>query len=39
LYFRKAFGADECIRMSFAASEVKIKDGLNRLKKAISNYY
>ena len=35
----KAFGADECIRISCAASESKIKDGLCRLKKAISEYY
>ena len=35
----KAFGADECIRMSCAASEVKIKDGLERFEKAISAYY
>ena len=35
----KAFGADECIRMSCATSEIKIKDGLERLEKAISEYY
>ncbi len=35
----KAFGADECIRMSCAASKMKIKDGLKRLEKAISKYY
>ena len=35
----KAFGADECIRISCAASDIKIKDGLERLKKAISKYY
>jgi len=35
----KAFGADECIRISCAASELKIKDGLHRLSKAISKYY
>tara|TARA_B100000900_G_scaffold381915_1_gene368706 strand:- start:22 stop:1200 length:1179 start_codon:yes stop_codon:yes gene_type:complete len=35
----KAFGADECIRMSCAASEIKIKDGIERLEKAISEYY
>jgi aspartate aminotransferase len=35
----KAFGADECIRISCAASEVKIEDGLKRLEKAISEYY
>ncbi len=35
----KAFGADECIRISCAASEDKIKDGLGRLKNAISEYY
>ena len=35
----KAFGADECIRISCAASEIKIKDGLKRLEKAIYEYY
>jgi len=35
----KAFGADECIRISCANSEAKIKDGLERLEKAISEYY
>ena len=35
----KAFGADECIRISCAASEIKIKDGLQRLEKVISKYY
>ena len=35
----KAFGADKCIRISCAASEIKIKDGLIRLEKAISEYY
>ena len=35
----KAFGADECIRISCAASEIKIKDGLKRIEKAISAYY
>jgi len=35
----KAFGADECIRISCAASESKIKDGLNRLRKAVNKYY
>ena len=35
----KAFGADECIRISCAASEIQIKDGLQRFKKAISKYY
>ena len=35
----KAFGADECIRISCAASEVKIRDGLKRLEKTISKYY
>jgi len=35
----KAFGVDECIRISCAASEVKIKDGLKRLQKAIYKYY
>ncbi len=35
----KAFGADQCIRISCATSEIKIKDGLKRLEKAISEYY
>ena len=35
----KAFGADQCIRISCAASGIKIKDGLQRLEKAISEYY
>ena len=35
----KAFGDDKCIRISCAASEEKIKDGLERLQKAISKYY
>jgi len=35
----KAFGDDQCFRMSCASSLDKIKDGLNRLQKAISNYY
>ena len=35
----KAFGADQCIRISCAASEIKIKDGLQRLEKAITEYY
>jgi len=35
----KAFGADQCIRISCAASDSKIKDGLGRLEKAISEYY
>ena len=35
----KAFGADECIRISCASSDIKIKEGLERLKKAISKYY
>jgi len=35
----KAFGVDECIRISCAASEVKIKDWLNSLRGAISEYY
>jgi len=35
----KAFGDDECIRISCAASKEKIEDGLNRLQKAITNYY
>ena len=35
----KPFGDDQCFRMSCATSEDIIKDGLNRLKKAISIYY
>jgi len=35
----KAFGADECVRISCAASESKIKDGIRRFEKAISKYY
>ena len=35
----KAFGAYKCIRISCAASEIKIKDGLQRIEKAISEYY
>jgi len=35
----KAFGADQCIRMSCAASEVQIKDGLKRLEKVILDCY
>ena len=35
----KAFGDDQCIRISCAASEIKIKDGLERFEKAISEYY
>ena len=35
----KAFGDDRCFRISCAASKDKIKDGLNRLQKAIKNYY
>ncbi len=35
----KAFGHDQCIRISCAASEIKIKDGLQRIEKAISEYY
>jgi len=35
----KAFGADQYIRISCAASEIKIKDGLQRIEKAISKYY
>jgi len=35
----KAFGADQCIRLSCAASEIKIKDGLQRIEKAIFEYY
>ena len=35
----KAFGDDQCFRVSCAASQETIEDGLNRLEKAISNYY
>ncbi|WP_288262833.1 pyridoxal phosphate-dependent aminotransferase [uncultured Prochlorococcus sp.] len=35
----QAFGADDCVRISCATSNEKIKDGLNRLKKTISKYY
>ena len=34
-----AFGDDQCVRISCAASEIKIKDGLNRLQQAINRYY
>jgi aspartate aminotransferase len=32
-----AFGAPGCIRMSYAASEERITEGLNRIKKALGN--
>ena len=35
----KAFGADQCIRMSCAASEIQIKEGLKRFEKAILEFY
>ena len=35
----RAFGADQCVRVSCAATAEKIVDGLNRLKKAIEQYY
>ena len=35
----KAFGDDQCIRISCASSNQKIIDGLQRLNKAIINYY
>tara|TARA_Y100000589_G_scaffold39183_1_gene32834 strand:- start:693 stop:1871 length:1179 start_codon:yes stop_codon:yes gene_type:complete len=35
----KAFGDDQCIRISCASSQEKIKDGLSRLGKAIKAYY
>jgi len=35
----KDFGADKCIRIACAASELKIKDGLKRIEKAISQYF
>ena len=35
----KAFGHDQCIRISCATSEITIKDGLQRIEKAISEYY
>ena len=35
----KAFGDDQCFRISCANSKEKIIDGLTRLKKAISKYY
>ena len=34
-----AFGKDNCVRISCAASKESILDGLNRLEKAISKYY
>ena len=34
-----AFGDDQCIRISCAASKEKIKDGLSRLNLAIGKYY
>ena len=35
----KAFGNDQCIRLSCASSKTNIVDGLNRLKKAIDKFY
>ncbi len=35
----KAFGDDQCIRISCASSQEKILDGLSRLEKAIKSYY
>ena len=35
----KAFGDDQCIRISCASSKKKILDGLSRLEKAIKSYY
>ena len=35
----KAFGDDQCIRISCATSNKKITDGLSRLEKAIKKYY
>jgi len=35
----KAFGVDQCIRISCATTDSKIKDGINRLQKAVSSYY
>ncbi len=31
-----AFGADDCIRLSYATSEDKIKEGISRIKEALS---
>lgn len=31
-----AFGADDCIRLSYATSEEKIKEGIKRIKEALS---
>jgi aspartate aminotransferase len=31
------FGADECIRISYAASMAKITEGLNRMEEALKN--
>ena len=35
----KAFGDDQCIRISCASSKKKILDGLSRLEKAVKSYY
>ena len=35
----KAFGNDQCIRISCASSQDNIKEGLKRLEKAIKKYY
>tara|TARA_Y100001978_G_scaffold203449_1_gene229424 strand:- start:8899 stop:10077 length:1179 start_codon:yes stop_codon:yes gene_type:complete len=35
----KAFGNDQCIRISCSSSKTNIIDGLQRLEKAIKNYY
>ncbi len=35
----KVFGNDQCIRISCAASQKSIEDGLYRLKKSIETYY
>ena len=35
----KAFGNDQCIRISYSSSKTNIIDGLQRLEKAIKNYY
>tara|TARA_B100000214_G_C23719776_1_gene513740 strand:- start:326 stop:673 length:348 start_codon:yes stop_codon:yes gene_type:complete len=35
----KAFGNDQCIRISCATSKSNILDGIKRLKKAINKFY
>ena len=35
----KAFGNDQCIRISCATSKSNINEGIKRLKKAIKSYY